>query len=59
MMEGEVLKRMPAGYPTDFKYDEIMKHKDFLFCGQLAGRVLYGGRLDGSDLKAIRGVTAV
>ena len=21
-MEGEVLKRMPAGYPSDFKYDE-------------------------------------
>lgn len=33
VMEGEVLKRMPAGYPTDFKYDEIMKHKDFCFSG--------------------------
>lgn len=31
VMEGEVLKRMPAGYPADFKYDEIMKHKDFCF----------------------------
>ena len=28
-MEGEVLKRMPAGYPADFKYDEILRHKDF------------------------------
>ena len=28
-MEGEVLKRMPAGYPSDFKYDEILRHKDF------------------------------
>lgn len=28
-MEGEVLKRMPAGYPSDFQYDEIMRHKDF------------------------------
>ena len=31
VMEGEVLKRMPAGYPTDFKYDEILRHKDFCF----------------------------
>ena len=30
-MEGEVLKRMPAGYPTDFKYSEIMRHKDYCF----------------------------
>lgn len=29
VMEGEVLKRMPAGYPADFKYDEILRHKDF------------------------------
>lgn len=28
-MEGEVLKRMPAGYPADFKYGEILRHKDF------------------------------
>lgn len=28
-MEGEVLKRMPAGYPADFKYDAILRHKDF------------------------------
>lgn len=31
VMEGEVLKRMPAGYPSDFKYGEIMRHKDFCF----------------------------
>ena len=31
VMEGEVLKRMPAGYPTDFKYSEIMRHKDYCF----------------------------
>lgn len=29
VMEGEVLKRMPAGYPSDFKYGEILRHKDF------------------------------
>ena len=23
-MEGEVLKRMPTGYPSDFKYGEIL-----------------------------------
>lgn len=28
-MEGEVLKRMPAGFPADFKYGEILRHKDF------------------------------
>ena len=28
-MEGEVLKRMPVGYPSDFKYGEILRHKDF------------------------------
>ena len=28
-MEGEVLKRMPAGYPSDFKYAEILRYKDF------------------------------
>lgn len=28
-LEGETLKRMPAGYPTDFKYGEILRHKDF------------------------------
>lgn len=28
-MEGEVLKRMPTGYPSDFKYGEILRHKDF------------------------------
>ena len=29
VMEGEVLKRMPVGYPSDFKYGEILRHKDF------------------------------
>lgn len=29
VMEGETLKRMPAGYPADFKYGEILRHKDF------------------------------
>lgn len=28
-MEGEVLKRMSVGYPSDFKYGEILRHKDF------------------------------
>jgi uncharacterized protein (TIGR02453 family) len=28
-LEGETLKRMPAGFPQDFKYGEIIRHKDF------------------------------
>lgn len=35
VMEGEVLKRMPVGYPSDFKYDEILRHKDFSFSATL------------------------
>ena len=29
VLEGEMLKRMPAGYPADSPYDYILKHKDF------------------------------
>ena len=25
----ETLKRMPAGFPTDFPYEEVLRHKDF------------------------------
>lgn len=28
-LEGETLKRMPAGYPADCPYGEIIRHKDF------------------------------
>lgn len=35
VMEGEVLKRMPVGYPSDFKYGEILRHKDFSFSATL------------------------
>jgi uncharacterized protein (TIGR02453 family) len=28
-LEGETLKRMPAGFPPDFEYGEIIRHKDF------------------------------
>lgn len=28
-LEGETLKRMPAGFPPDFEYGEILRHKDF------------------------------
>ena len=28
--EGEQLKRMPAGYPVDSPYADILKHKDFV-----------------------------
>lgn len=28
-LEGDVLKRMPAGYPADSPYGYILKHKDF------------------------------
>ncbi|MDR2389154.1 MAG: DUF2461 domain-containing protein [Tannerellaceae bacterium] len=28
-LEGETLKRMPAGFPSDFEYGEIIRHKDF------------------------------
>ena len=29
VLEGEMLKRMPTGYPSDSPYSYIMKHKDF------------------------------
>lgn len=29
LLEGEMLKRMPAGYPADSPYGYILKHKDF------------------------------
>ena len=28
-LEGETLRRMPAGYPTDTPHGDILKHKDF------------------------------
>ncbi|MDR1645348.1 MAG: DUF2461 domain-containing protein [Tannerellaceae bacterium] len=28
-LEGETLKRMPAGFPPDFEHGEILRHKDF------------------------------
>lgn len=28
-LEGEVLKRMPVGFPSDIPYGDILKHKDF------------------------------
>lgn len=28
-LEGEQLRRMPAGFPVDYPYDYILKHKDF------------------------------
>ena len=28
-LEGESLKRMPAGYPTDTPHGDILRHKDF------------------------------
>ncbi len=34
IMEGETLKRMPVGYPSDFEYAEILKHKDFCVVSQ-------------------------
>jgi uncharacterized protein (TIGR02453 family) len=29
-LEGEMLKRMPPGYPSDCPHDYILKHKDFV-----------------------------
>lgn len=29
-LEGDMLKRMPVGYPSDSPYDFILKHKDFI-----------------------------
>lgn len=29
VLEGETLKRNPAGYPADFPHQEIIRHKDF------------------------------
>ncbi|MDR0430976.1 MAG: DUF2461 domain-containing protein [Tannerellaceae bacterium] len=28
-LEGETLKRNPAGYPSEFPHDDIIRHKDF------------------------------
>lgn len=28
-LDGEQLKRMPVGFPADYPYDYILKHKDF------------------------------
>jgi uncharacterized protein (TIGR02453 family) len=28
-LDGETLKRIPAGFPADFKYEWILRHKDF------------------------------
>jgi uncharacterized protein (DUF2461 family) len=28
-LDGETLKRIPTGYPADFKYEWILRHKDF------------------------------
>ncbi|MDR1356132.1 MAG: DUF2461 domain-containing protein [Tannerellaceae bacterium] len=28
-LEGEVLRRIPFGFPIDFKYGKILRHKDF------------------------------
>ncbi|MDR1557260.1 MAG: DUF2461 domain-containing protein [Tannerellaceae bacterium] len=28
-LDGETLKRVPAGFPPDFEYGEILRHKDF------------------------------
>ena len=28
-LEGDVLKRMPAGFPSDIPFGDILKHKDF------------------------------
>ena len=29
-LEGDTLKRMPDGFPKDYKYDYILKHKNFV-----------------------------
>ncbi|MDR1335462.1 MAG: DUF2461 domain-containing protein [Tannerella sp.] len=29
-LEGETLKRMPAGFPSDYAFDHILKHRDFV-----------------------------
>lgn len=34
ILEGETLKRMPVGYPADFAYGEILRHKDFCVCSE-------------------------
>jgi uncharacterized protein (TIGR02453 family) len=28
-LDGETLKRVPAGFPADFKYEWVLRHKDF------------------------------
>ena len=32
-LEGESLKRMPDGFPKDYQYDYILKHKNFVVSG--------------------------
>ena len=34
-LDGETLKRMPAGYPADYPHGEIIRHKDFCLMAQL------------------------
>ncbi|MDR1343861.1 MAG: DUF2461 domain-containing protein [Tannerellaceae bacterium] len=37
-LEGEMLKRMPAGFPSDFEHEDIIRHKDFCVVANMPER---------------------
>ena len=40
-LEGEVLKRMPDGFPKDYEYDYILKHKSFIVSSNKPEKFFY------------------
>ncbi|MDR1257898.1 MAG: DUF2461 domain-containing protein [Tannerellaceae bacterium] len=40
-LEGETLKRTPAGFPPDFEHEEIIRHKDFCVSASKPDRFFY------------------
>lgn len=39
-LDGDVLKRMPAGYPTDYPQGEILRHKDFCVTAAISDQLI-------------------
>ncbi len=39
-LDGDVLKRMPAGYPTDYPHGEILRHKDFCVTASISDQLI-------------------
>jgi len=40
-LEGETLKRMPDGFPKDYEYDYILKHKSFIVSSNKPEKFFY------------------